>query len=256
MARYHINKHGVPAVCRAKPGNCPLGDENRHFSSAEEAQRHADTEAEREHGMLPGMREHLQKEESKGVANRIPISRDVRGKDLDNLVGKDVRIAGMEERNDGPIYSVDQSNGKRIVKMGTVDGVKEIDLDDQEKKVMFINASREDYSNPDYQNAMRDINRPRHEFRFNEKNIKAFEDKYVKVNYDGKEFEGKVIGTSYIEEDNNGIIIQSEDGQVKHIKSYRMTNLKIVGDDEDDFNNYKKVKRFRDEVAQDIKNFE
>ena len=25
MAKFHINKHGVPAPCKAKPGNCPLG---------------------------------------------------------------------------------------------------------------------------------------------------------------------------------------------------------------------------------------
>jgi hypothetical protein len=42
MARYHINKNGVPAVCHAQPGKCPLGGENQHFKSIEDAQAAAD----------------------------------------------------------------------------------------------------------------------------------------------------------------------------------------------------------------------
>lgn len=56
MAKFHINKHGVPAPCHAKKGNCPLGgntgDEN-HFDSAEEAQAHVDQVNESKHGILP-----------------------------------------------------------------------------------------------------------------------------------------------------------------------------------------------------------
>jgi len=37
---YHINKKGVPAICRAKDNNCPLGSNNEHFKSKEEAQKH------------------------------------------------------------------------------------------------------------------------------------------------------------------------------------------------------------------------
>lgn len=42
MSKFHINKHGVPAPCRAKPGNCPLGGDESHFDTQEEAQIHAD----------------------------------------------------------------------------------------------------------------------------------------------------------------------------------------------------------------------
>lgn len=53
--RYHINKHGVPAICRAKPGNCPLGGDNEHFDSKEDAQKHADKMNEQAHSLLPTM---------------------------------------------------------------------------------------------------------------------------------------------------------------------------------------------------------
>lgn len=33
MARFHINKHGVPAPCKAKSGNCPLGGDEKHYNS-------------------------------------------------------------------------------------------------------------------------------------------------------------------------------------------------------------------------------
>lgn len=51
--KWHINKHGVPAPCKAKEGNCPLGGDESHFSTKIEAQTHADKEMEKEFGLLP-----------------------------------------------------------------------------------------------------------------------------------------------------------------------------------------------------------
>jgi len=39
---YHIKKDGTPDICRAKPGNCPLGGDENHFPTIEEAQIYAD----------------------------------------------------------------------------------------------------------------------------------------------------------------------------------------------------------------------
>lgn len=55
MTRFHINKHGVPAVCKAKVGNCPLGNQSQHFSTREEAQAHIDILSGEEYGALPEM---------------------------------------------------------------------------------------------------------------------------------------------------------------------------------------------------------
>lgn len=52
MAKYHINKKGVPAVCRAKVGKCPFGDAESHYASVEEAQKAADKEHEKQHNLL------------------------------------------------------------------------------------------------------------------------------------------------------------------------------------------------------------
>lgn len=38
MVKFHINKHGVPAPCRAKAGNCPLGGSEQHYNSEKEAE--------------------------------------------------------------------------------------------------------------------------------------------------------------------------------------------------------------------------
>lgn len=51
--KFHINKHGVPAPCRARSGNCPLGGSEQHFNTAHEAQEAADNEHEREFGLIP-----------------------------------------------------------------------------------------------------------------------------------------------------------------------------------------------------------
>ena len=55
MSKFHINKHGVPAPCKATKGNCPLGGEERHFESQEAAQEYADKVNAEKHGMLPGV---------------------------------------------------------------------------------------------------------------------------------------------------------------------------------------------------------
>ena len=51
MTKFHINKHGVPAPCNAKEGNCPLGGE--HFDNIEKAQVYIDQKSESEFGILP-----------------------------------------------------------------------------------------------------------------------------------------------------------------------------------------------------------
>lgn len=55
MSKFHINKHGVPAPCKATKGNCPLGGEEQHFDSQEAAQEYADKINAEEHGVLPGI---------------------------------------------------------------------------------------------------------------------------------------------------------------------------------------------------------
>lgn len=55
MSKFHINKHGVPAPCKATKGNCPLGGEGEHFNSEQEAQAFIDKTNEEKHGFLPGV---------------------------------------------------------------------------------------------------------------------------------------------------------------------------------------------------------
>lgn len=55
MGKYHINKHGVPAPCKATKGNCPLGGEEQHFDSQEAAEEYAYSQNSQEFGVLPGV---------------------------------------------------------------------------------------------------------------------------------------------------------------------------------------------------------
>ena len=52
MNRYHIGKDGRIRVCKAKAGNCPLGEDSLHFETKEEAQNHVDFESQKEFGLL------------------------------------------------------------------------------------------------------------------------------------------------------------------------------------------------------------
>lgn len=51
--KFHINKNGVPAPCKATKGNCPLGGDESHFDNLEEAQNYADRQNEKAQGLLP-----------------------------------------------------------------------------------------------------------------------------------------------------------------------------------------------------------
>lgn len=53
MSKFHIDKNGRPARCKAKPGNCPRGGDDIHFDSEEKAQEHIDKENEDKYGKLP-----------------------------------------------------------------------------------------------------------------------------------------------------------------------------------------------------------
>ena len=55
MSKFHINKHGVPAPCKAKPGNCPFGGGEKHFDNLEDAQNYATEQNENEFGILGGI---------------------------------------------------------------------------------------------------------------------------------------------------------------------------------------------------------
>lgn len=50
--KFHINKHGVPAPCKAKEGNCPLGGVDTHFDTQKEAQAYIDNKSAEEYGLL------------------------------------------------------------------------------------------------------------------------------------------------------------------------------------------------------------
>lgn len=53
MTKFHINKQGIPSICKAKPGNCPLGDNSTHFNSSEEAQLHINKINQEKFSILP-----------------------------------------------------------------------------------------------------------------------------------------------------------------------------------------------------------
>lgn len=67
MSKFHINKHGVPAPCRATKGNCPLGGEGEHFNTQQEAQEYADKVNMEKHGYLPSI---------EAASNDIEISKE------------------------------------------------------------------------------------------------------------------------------------------------------------------------------------
>lgn len=56
--KWHINKKGVPSVCKANKGKCPLGE---HFDNKEQAMKSAEEQLAREYGILPMSKSEIEK---------------------------------------------------------------------------------------------------------------------------------------------------------------------------------------------------
>lgn len=69
MSKFHINKNGVSAPCRAKKGNCPLGGDEIHFKTKEEAQEYADKLMAQKHGITPELKNKFTQDELNALSN-------------------------------------------------------------------------------------------------------------------------------------------------------------------------------------------
>lgn len=52
LTKYHIDKNGVPAICRATKRPCPLGGPEAHFDSIEEAEEFIQEEFKKNFGLI------------------------------------------------------------------------------------------------------------------------------------------------------------------------------------------------------------
>lgn len=96
MSKFHINKNGVPAPCKAKQGKCPLGDDDSHFDTQEEAQDFADKEHEKEFGLIPEESSDKTYETDSGL--KYSVLKE------NNFSGYDKTVADTHLSNYGEIY--------------------------------------------------------------------------------------------------------------------------------------------------------
>jgi len=73
LSKFHINKNGVPALCRAKNGNCPLG---KHYETEKEAQKIADKMHQERFGILGSNLEEEKKNEDSPRQTKVSSNQD------------------------------------------------------------------------------------------------------------------------------------------------------------------------------------
>lgn len=138
MSKFHINKKGVPAPCKATKGNCPLGGESgneNHYNTQEEAQAGADIVNEAKYGKLPGTENIIVSEysepeiteetedfsESLPIQPKAPMTEEEIRKDPRSMRTK-VRLLGpdmmyspseIQPLQQEQFYEVEDLNGKR-----------------------------------------------------------------------------------------------------------------------------------------------
>lgn len=142
--KYHINKYGVPAVCKAKPGNCPRGGEGGHFDDLDDAQAEANRRGEAEFDILTeikdiegqssntknkswnGVRRERRREEEqerKERFNRYLDARRERVVEEDNIVS----IHGMDLDLREVVHPKGNNSGRKPGGRGRVKGLLYID---------------------------------------------------------------------------------------------------------------------------------
>ena len=83
---YHIAKNGTPAICKAQPGKCPLGNQTEHFDTVEEAQIYADQLNQKYRDAYRGFKEKLKKDRLEDIENNKDKINELKEKlNLDEL---------------------------------------------------------------------------------------------------------------------------------------------------------------------------
>lgn len=123
MSKFHINKHGVPAPCKAKPGNCPYGGSESHFNTIEEAQEYANRLHAEEFGVLGGV-------DNNGHTKKYTESFEFSSQELDDMKGKyaNVNYDGKSFSGEviGTYYAGDGSHNNGVIIQGSDGTVKHI----------------------------------------------------------------------------------------------------------------------------------
>ena len=135
MAKFHINKHGVPAPCKAKDGNCPFGGGEKHFDNLEDAQNYATEQNENEFGILCGINI-LSGERLEDLRNRRFYERYNQGsgefnqKEFSSEVNKFMSESVLDEVRDNDYKNVlvktMSKNGEYILSHYVEDELKEV----------------------------------------------------------------------------------------------------------------------------------
>lgn len=239
MTKFHINSKGVPAPCKAAKGNCPFGGSSgidNHYDTIEEAQEVADKINEEKHGILP-----------KVDKPKLPSKEKMTKMYLKEI---NLKLKSGEEIN-GILSEPNIKNDKITVRLnGQSKKEVQIDMADLEN---IEQVSEYSYFSSNYQEDLRDNKKARPEFRFSKAELNDYEDTFVTLKYDNKELNGEVISTFYDGDvHNSGLIILSEDGSTKHIKTYRLESLEKTGLTQQEHNQYKKLRDFEDEIAENL----
>lgn len=83
---YHIAKNGTPAIYTAQPGKCPLGNQDEHFDTVEEAQIYADELNQKYRDAYNGFKEKLKKDRLEAIENNKDKINELKEKlNLDEL---------------------------------------------------------------------------------------------------------------------------------------------------------------------------
>ena len=202
----HKSTDGIWRRCTAK-GSCPLGGEENHKTYdnirdlAAANQSVIDSQGEEEYGFLPTVSSH--QEIKNHIYKNVRVEVSLRSKIESVSKGDRVYVEYDGKSFEGEVESIYKDHDG-IIMTDDDGGYKHI----KTNRITDINVAQSE-SQPTLTHKIKSI---------------AINDA-VRFEYDGKTFQGEVAG---IYKEHDGLIVSDENGEFKHIKTSRITDINVI----------------------------
>lgn len=204
---------------------------------------------------LPG----YMKNETKFITIAKEKEEDGENEKLSQLVDREADIKLLsKEKLSGVIKGVDRDDeGDLIITITNGDWNNRIKI--KLNEIYSMEVSVHPYYSMEHKTALRQIKKPRKEFRYSLDELEQLRNKFVSVNYDGKKIEGQLTKIDFKDKNNAGLTINSDNDEVKFIETYRLRELNVIGDSPIEYKRFKRIRKFENDILNELnyyKNFE
>lgn len=195
----------------------------------------------------------MKKQDNLVIEDKLRIEQSQFSKEeLNKIINKEIDIKlTTGEKLSGVVKEVGIDNdGDFVVRITNGDWNKRITI--RFNRIKSMNVSLYPYYSLEHKTYLRQNKIPRQEFRYSVQQLNDLSNKFVSINYDGKQIEGQVFKVNYKNENMSTISILLKTGEVKAIETYRLRELEVTGNTQIEHNRFKRIMKFENDVLKEL----